>query len=80
MKKIYYDQRCVRCPECAFFRPEGPRPESTIDPAEVWPDSCSFYGYTLHDYPEPAQDCDGFKTPAQYRRELEMNKHKKSRK
>lgn len=79
MKKIWYDQRCVLCPGCAFFRPEGTRPES-FDPNVVWPDGCGLYGYTLHDYPEPARDCDGFKTPEQYRRELEQEKLQNKRK
>lgn len=80
MKKLYYDQRCVRCPGCAFFRPQGPRPESTLDPTAVWPDACRFYGYAFHEYPELAQDCDGFKTPSQYQRELEMKNRKEKKK
>lgn len=59
-----YDQRCVKCPECAYFRPEGPRKDS-LDPDAVWPDACGCYGYTLHNDLPPAEDCDGFLTPAQ---------------
>lgn len=58
----------------------GPRPESTLDPTAVWPDACRFYGYAFHEYPELAQDCDGFKTPSQYQRELEMKNRKEKMK
>ena len=63
MEKLY-DQRCVKCPECVFFRPKGPRKDS-LSPDDIWPDACGCYGYTLHDALSPAEDCDGFLTPVQ---------------
>lgn len=60
-----YDQKCDKCPECAFYRPAGRRPESTVDPDLEWDEACGRYGYTLHGDLPSVPDCDGFMTDLQ---------------
>ena len=78
MQKHYFDHRTIRCEECAHFIPAGPRGTTEDD----WKEGCRRYGYSLTgDYPEPADDCEGFQTPAQYAAELErIEKEKKMKK
>ncbi len=79
MIKQYYDHRCKKCPLCAHYRPEGPRPDSRVDPKEIWPEACGLYGYSfsLGRYEEDADDCQGFETPQQYKLRLAMQEAKK---
>lgn len=79
MKKQYYDHKCVKCPVCGWFQPEGKRP-STVDPETVWPEACGNYGYSfdLNRYPELADDCEGFQSP-QYVKFI-LSKQKKNKK
>lgn len=81
MKKLYYDHKCVMCPECGWYRPAGKRPGSRIDPEKEWPEACECYGYLLNPdrYPELADDCEGFKSP-QYVRDLYSKQQKKNKK
>lgn len=60
-----YDQKCVKCGECAFFREKGKRPDSRVDPDDIWPEACGRYGYIFHDEYPPAPECEGFMTPVQ---------------
>ena len=74
-----YDQKCVKCPECGFFRSEGPRKDSKLDPTEIWPDACGRYGYILHDDLPPADDCEGFMTALQMCEEAARRTKQKKR-
>lgn len=76
-KKIWYDQRSVRCRECAFFRPAGSEWSKIGQTCPM--DACKCYGYIFHDdrYPGPAEDCDGFKTPSEYAAECEARERQK---
>lgn len=65
MKKQWYDHKSRKCPECQFHRPAGER-ETEIGKT-YFPEGCGQYGYSFHEYPEPADDCDGFITPEQYK-------------
>ena len=81
MLREWYDQRCKKCPQCAFYRPEGPRKESTVDPDAIWPDACGRYGYSFHDNKPPSEDCDGFMTDLQLAEAAAQRKNlKKGRK
>ncbi len=74
MKRQYYDHRAICCEECAHYIPAGAR-EITGDRRK---EGCGRFGYSLTgNYPEPADDCDGFRTPAQYAAELERKKQEK---
>lgn len=64
MKKQWYDHKSVGCPSCHYHRPEGER-DTAIGKAE-YPEGCGLYGYSFHDYPEPADDCEGFITTKDY--------------
>lgn len=82
MKKQYYDHKSVRCDECAHCIPAGVRNVTE----DEWKEGCRRFGYALTgNYPELADDCNGFQTPAQYVEELERierekkNKNKKQR-
>lgn len=82
MKKCYYDHKSILCKGCAHFAPAGPRAVTRDRVAE----GCRRYGYSLTgQYPELADDCKGFQTPAQYAAELERlerekrNRNKKSK-
>ncbi len=78
MKKQYYDHRSTLCEGCAHFSPAG---ERTVT-RDWMPEGCRRYGYSLTGtYPEPADDCKGFQTPAQYAAELErIEREKKNKK
>lgn len=80
MKKRWYDHKCTLCPVCGWYRPEGPRPESQIDPGMIWPEACGKYGYSLHEYDTPADECEGFATPAQVQRRMAECEQRKGRK
>lgn len=68
-KKEYY-RKCLLCPGCAFYRPEGKRPDAVIDKDAIWKEACGLYGYSFFQDLEPAADCEGFKTPAQHAADL----------
>lgn len=81
MKKQWYDHKSQRCPSCHFYRAAGKRATALgeID----FPEGCGNYGYSFHPYPEPADDCDGFITTAQWEADeqaRELLKKKKSKK
>lgn len=62
--KIWYDQRCVKCPECGYFCPAGQG--RYVDGSTNDVDACKCYGYLLTDrIREVAMDCDGFRTREQ---------------
>lgn len=80
MKKKWYDHKSRICTGCHFYRPAGIRRTAIGD--VLFPEGCGNYGYSFHDYPEPADDCEGFMTTEQYRsderaRELLKRKTKK---
>lgn len=77
MEKQYYDHRTKLCAGCAYYHPEGMR-DGHIDPSAVWPESCELYGYSFNTkrFPEDADSCKGFKTPAQRAREESLKKRK----
>ena len=77
MKKQWYDHKSVLCPDCAYHRPEGERKTETG--SVYYPEGCGNYGYSFHDYPELADDCEGFTTQEQYKamqQADEINKRK----
>lgn len=87
MQKQYYDHKTKLCEKCAHFKPAGERP--AVGGGETltwWPDACWQYGYSLTGkYPELADNCEGFQTPAEYkaeqqRKELEKKRKKTSKK
>lgn len=76
MRKQFYDHRTKLCAQCAFHRPEGKRENYITD--RTWKEACGLFGYSFHPewYEEDADDCEGFKTPAQYAREQEMKQRR----
>ena len=81
MKKQWYDHRSRKCPTCHYHRPAGER-DTAIGRA-FFPEGCGYYGYSFHEYPEPADDCEMFMTTEQYEadkraREL-LGKRKKNK-
>ena len=83
MEKQYYDHRTKLCGECYHHNEEGPRNDRIGK--DIWPEGCGRYGYTFHTdrYEEDADNCPGFQTEEQYKKELSLkellkrNKNKK---
>ena len=67
MQKEYYDHRSRLCDECHHHAQAGLR--ETIGTREEFPEGCLLYGYSFHDYPEDAEDCEGFQTEEQWQAE-----------
>ena len=65
MKKYYYDHRTVLCKDCVFHHNAGLFRTKRGVVRKI--EGCDRYGYALHDYPEDADDCEGFMTEEQYR-------------
>lgn len=69
MKQMkYYDEQCRQCPDCYYYQ-DGKYSDGKAYMA------CRYYGYILH--PEKGiseEECNGFKTEAQYKREQEQQK------
>lgn len=78
MKKQWYDHRSRICDGCHFHRPAGER--DTALGRVYYPEGCGNYGYSFREYPELADDCEGFMTPEQFKaaeRAKELMKKKK---
>lgn len=78
MKKQWYDHKSRKCPGCHYHRPAGKR-ETEIGRV-YFPEGCGRYGYTFHEYPEPADDCEGFMTEEQYKAMIMAEEITKKRK
>lgn len=74
-----YDQKSVKCSQCAWFIPEGKR-DTPIDPDSIWPEGCKLYGYSLSDRWPLAENCDGFETKEQILRRKQLEEMRKTRK
>ena len=73
-----YDQKSVKCSQCAWFIPAGKR-DTPIDPDSIWPEGCKLYGYSLNDRWPLAENCKGFETPEQVQRRNQLEEMRKTR-
>ena len=78
MKKQWYDHKSRICDGCHFHRPEGER--STEVGTVYYPEGCGNYGYSFHEYPELADDCEGFITTTDYTAKQRANELLKKKK
>lgn len=70
MSKEYW-RKCKRCPVCAHY-------EDGVWKGARW-ESCHRYGYRLWPELEPAENCDGYESPAAYDLRIALEKKRKKK-